>query len=475
MPHNSLILNNNLIQKIVGNRNLKFLDAASESSFNVKELLLPIHSEIESSQRLCFLYLDSSVNSLAIYFSFLNSNCSIALLSDSLDDRLKENLEELYRPNYIYDSKRTELKSVSTIVASNDSFNIQLFRANNFEDSRIDPNIKVLLSTSGTTGSPKFVKLSLSNLYENAHSIADYLPINGFDVTPLNLPLNYSYGLSVLHSNAISGGTIVCGLPDILSKEFWNMLDKHGFTSIAGVPFIYEMLHRIGFLKSSYPSIKYISQAGGNLSKNIKERFSQYCETNHIDFYVMYGQTEATARISFVPPSKLKNKLTSIGKPIKNGNLKIDSESEELLYSGPNVFGGYAQSLDDLSHWETFDWLRTGDLAGIDDDGFFFIRGRIKRIVKVFGNRVNLDEIERHLKHKLNTSLIACTGYEDKFILVAYANESTDPKILKNEIVDAFKLPSSALKFEFISSFPKTKNEKVDYKEILNIYKLNRE
>jgi len=459
----------NLFDTITDNNKLVFLDVKTDSKYKLNQIILPFDTYIAPQKKLVFLYLNSSLNALATYISFLKTNHAIVLLSDSIDEHLKTNLENEYQPFIIYDGNRTSALNYEAKDVRNDTLEVNLF-LNKSLKTAVNANIKILLSTSGTTGSPKLVKLSDDNILQNAISISGYLPINQDDVVPLNLPLNYSYGLSILHSNAITGGTIVCGLPDILDRNFWKFLDTYSFTSIAGVPFIYEMLNRIGFLKKQYPSLKYISQAGGNLSKNIKIQFNEYCIENNIQFFVMYGQTEATARISYVPASELKNKITSIGKPIKNGKITIDEKTGELLYSGPNVFGGYATKKADLLIWEDRKSLKTGDLAFKDEDGFYHIKGRLKRIVKVFGNRVNLDEIEAFIKSSLNMSLLACTGINDQFILIAHSNLDIAETELKKKIFETYKIHGSAIKFEYFETLPKTKNEKVDYKKITEIY-----
>ena len=458
-----------LFHLITANANLRFIDAQSGSRYSLENIYIPMDQGIAEEQTLVFLYLNTSLKSLSTYISFLKTGHALALLSDSIEPRLKASLESEYKPAIIYDENREAVSGYSIKKYNNAAFEV-LFFSNDKYKTKVDPEIKILLSTSGTTGSPKLVKLSQNNILQNALSITDYLPINNEDVAPINLPLNYSYGLSVLHSNAIKGGTIVCGLPDILSKDFWKYLDTYGFTSIAGVPFIYEMLNRIGFLKKHYPSLKYISQAGGNLSENIKIQFKDYCNKNNIKFYVMYGQTEATARISYVPAHKLEEKITSIGIPIENGKMMIDADTGELLYSGPNVFGGYANKKEDLKFWEHIDPLRTGDLAFKDEDGFFHIKGRLKRIVKIFGNRVNLDEIEAFIKSSLNMSLLACTGINDKFILIAHCNSSLNETELKKTIFETYQIQSSAIKFKYFKELPKTKNEKIDYKKIAVLY-----
>lgn len=459
-----------LIRLIKENKNLSIIDAKTSSIYCFDDILLTLDDVFIQGKNLVFLYLDSSINSLVNYATFFNSNSTLVLLSNNIENSLKENLENEYQPFAIFDENRNAIKDYALKNLSNKYFETTFYLNELNKGGIINKNCKVLLSTSGTTGSPKFVKLSEYNLVQNAQSIIDYLPIQNNDSTPLNLPLHYSYGLSVFNSNAIAGGKIICGLPDILEKKFWNYLSEYGFTSIAGVPFIYEMLKRIGFLKKQYPSLKYISQAGGNLSQNIKKEFYSYCRNNEIEFFVMYGQTEATARISYVPPKKLDEKLRSIGVPIKNGALSIDSETGELLYQGPNIFGGYALKKEDLVTWEDILVLRTGDIAIKDDDEYFFIEGRLKRFVKINGNRVNLDEIEKYLKNSLNISLLACNGINDKFILISHSLKELDEILIKKQIFDIYKIHGSSVKFKYFDHLPITQNGKINYKLIESLY-----
>jgi len=184
----------------------------------------------------------------------------------------------------------------------------------------------------------------------------------------------------------------------------------------------------------------------------------------------MYGQTEATDRIAYVPPEELEARITSIGKPIANGELSLDPDTGELLYKGPNVFGGYAKSQDDLSTWDGSDILRTGDLATRDADGFYYIKGRLKRFVKIFGNRVNLDEVEDFIKGMENTGILACMGVEDQFILVAHANKELNASKLKLELFNRFKIHQNSIKCWHLPELPLTSNGKPDYKRIVSAY-----
>lgn len=330
----------------------------------------------------------------------------------------------------------------------------------------ISPEIKILLSTSGTTGSSKFVKLSEENLYSNAVSIVKYLPINFSDVCPLNLPLNYSYGLSILTTNAIAGGKIICGLKDILNKDFWNDFEENGFTSLAGVPYVYEILNRIGFLKKNYPSLKYLTQAGGKLNEKLISLFAEYSKNNSLDFFVMYGQTEATARMSYLNVNEFPNKIGSVGKSIDQGKFVIDQESNELIYDGPNVFGGYAECIDDLIHYVKKP-LFTGDLAKIDEDGFIYIIGRSKRFVKILGSRINLDELENNLKENFQNNTFICAGKEDTILQIACTNSTIEKVEVCNYIKELFNIHHAYIKFKIIENIPLTANGKINYIAIL--------
>jgi acyl-CoA synthetase (AMP-forming)/AMP-acid ligase II len=229
------------------------------------------------------------------------------------------------------------------------------------------------------------------------------------------------------------------------------------------------MLDRVGFRKKKYDSLRYISQAGGNLNQITKQKFLDYCIENNLEFYVMYGQTEASPRISYVLPNKLSEKITSIGQAILNGNLTIDSVTQELIYEGPNIFGGYAQKPKDLMTWKKLKHLHTGDIAIKDKDGFYFITGRIKRFIKVFGNRVNLDEIEDFLKRKIEKNNFACIGIKDKNIII-FTEKDITTEYIKNIVVRELKIHSTVIKHRIIDKFPFTSNGKIDYKELQKIY-----
>jgi acyl-coenzyme A synthetase/AMP-(fatty) acid ligase len=445
-----------LFDRVKQNDHLRYFNSAGD--------VLDLHSVSEAglnsySKDLAILYVDNSIASLGVFWRFYASSHAIALLSPGLNIGLKKEIEEAYKPLFIFDSGRTD---VTGYILKDGYF----LRGDTDMPGTIHENIKILLSTSGTTGSPKFVKLSDENLIQNALSIVDYLPINHNDTTPLNLPIYYSYGLSVLTSNSLAGGKVFCTNKDILSSGFWDELKAFEFTSIAGVPYVYEMLSRIGFLKKDYPSLRYLTQAGGRLNETLVAKFAEYAESRGILFYVMYGQTEATARMSYLHPSVTKSKLGSIGKPIKNGAFEIDTVTAELTYRGPNVFGGYANNRFDLEEFSPQGVLKTGDLARVDGDGYYYVIGRAKRFAKIFGLRVNVDEVENALVKKFNASF-ACIGVEDNYLLIAN-NAAVNQATIKEYVRDLYNIHPTAVKATFRQSFPLTQNGKIDYVKIFD-------
>jgi acyl-coenzyme A synthetase/AMP-(fatty) acid ligase len=448
-----------LIQK---NRDLFFIDAQTGHAVPVKAFHQSL--PIDNRQGLVFIYNDNLIGSVEVLLNFLNSRFTVVLLSAQLHPSFKQSLEELYTPYYIYDPGRVAVYGYNTTTAS---AAIKLFKRKNPVEYLIHSNIKMLLSTSGTTGSPKFVKLSDENLVQNAWSILDYMPIKSDDVVPLNVPIVFVYGLSIFTTNCMAAGTIVCTDKDILQPAFWTDFKKYNCSTIGGVPYVYEMLHRIGFFKKDHPSLRYMTQTGGILNQALRNAIVQYISTYNKQFFAQYGQTEAAGRMAWLPQSALLTKEASIGKPIQNGRFEIDDDTSELIYYGPNVFGGYANCVADLSSWHATNKLYTGDVARMDEDGYYYITGRIKRIIKLFGTRLNLDEVELILKNALGGQTVVCTGINDKYLLVSHVNDQLDEAVIKQLLKEKLQIHPASVQVKYIPAMPLTPNGKIDYSTIM--------
>lgn len=449
-----------LIDRIQLNEKFRLLDEVTGKSYAYKDLSNVSWPNRERS--LLFCYLNNSIESVSFLIKAFESQHVLVLLSATLTENFKAVLEITYTPNYIYDASRS---TVSGYKSDGASLHVKIIASNHV----LHEKLKVLLSTSGTTGSPKFVKLSESNLLANAESIAEYLPILIADKVPLNLPIHYSYGLSILTSNALKGATLIAGVQDVMSKGFWDNFQKHQYSTIAGVPYVYEMLDRIGFTKMQLPSLRYFTQAGGKLRDDLISKYADFAKVHGKLFYVMYGQTEATARMSYLHPDDLLSHLGSIGKPIPGGRFELNEETSELQYEGPNVYGGYAECVEDLSTFESPALLSTGDLARVDEQGFYYITGRSKRFVKIFGNRINLDELEAALSKRFD-AFYPCLAWQDKAVLVCCTNSNEEPSQIVSWLSAEYKLHPTSFKLRAIDAIPLTANGKPDYKLLLSDY-----
>ncbi len=334
----------------------------------------------------------------------------------------------------------------------------------------INPDLDVLLSTSGTTGSPKFVRLAGGAVSANALSIAAALSVSPSDRAVTSLPLHYSYGLSVLNSHLASGACIVLTEHGPLDRQFWGAVREFGCTSFAGVPYSYQILERIGFDRFDLPGLETMTQAGGKLDAGRVERFHKIMAKRGGRFFVMYGQTEATARIAVLPPELLLDKVGSAGRAIPGGRLEIEVEgvsasgpgtAGEIVYSGANVMMGYATERRDLSRGDELGGrLHTGDIGYLDGDGCLFVTGRSKRISKVGGYRVDLDDVEAHLAVNGPT---AVTGTDD--LIVAYCEFGDEDSLqqLRIQLSRALSLHHQSIRLVRIDALPRTSSGKIDY------------
>jgi acyl-coenzyme A synthetase/AMP-(fatty) acid ligase len=337
------------------------------------------------------------------------------------------------------------------------------------------PDLALLLSTSGSTGSPKLVRQSRGNVLSNAQAIASYLNIGSSDRPVTSLPLHYTYGFSVLSSHLQVGATLLVTDRSVMEKPFWTFFKEAGATSLAGVPYTYQMLKRLGFHRLNSGALRTLTQAGGKLSDALVREFAEFAARSGIDFYVMYGQAEATARMSYVPPARALEKAGSIGVAIPGGELFLVDPTGceitatyvqgELGYRGPNVTMGYAEHRADLSKGDERQGnLLTGDLALRDADGYYYITGRLSRIAKLFGKRVSLDDLEQICLGLV--AEVACTSAEDR--VTVWITDGQQHAALPGLLAVRTAIHQSAFQVRVIDSLPRTPAGKTDYQWLLN-------
>ena len=458
---------------------IALIDGSSDKYLSYGELLKRCNQLCDylrfKKKKLVFLFCDNSVESITAYLSILRSGNAAYLANSNMDIFLKKDLINLYQPEIIF-SKDNLSPLLNDYIDAETGFGLFLYQNKNLNRCSSPHNyLAVLLSTSGTTGSPKLVKLSYKNLQSNAESIAEYLNITGEEKPITSLPISYSYGLSVINSHLHNGAKIVCSNQSMVTREFWNTFNNFECTSFAGVPYNYQILHRLKFDSMELPSLKYITQAGGRLSENLTKYFYESSLKKGIKFFIMYGQTEATARISYVPFETLGEKINSIGKPIPGGEIKIYSGKKEitapdtegeLIYSGNNVMMGYANNREDISKKDELRGiLYTGDLGFKDEDGYYYITGRLKRFIKLFGLRVNLDEIEKMIENKFNVSA-ACYGNDDSLKVLLQLEGTDISDSVRKEIIKIYNIHHSFVNVKCIKTIPHNSLGKKDYKSI---------
>jgi acyl-CoA synthetase (AMP-forming)/AMP-acid ligase II len=331
----------------------------------------------------------------------------------------------------------------------------------------LHPDLALLLSTSGSTGSPKLVRLSHDNLRSNAASIASYLRLTPDDRAATSLPLHYCYGLSVVNSHLLTGAGLVLTERSVVDECFWRRFEAAGATSFAGVPYTFDLLDHSGFAERDLPSLRYVTQAGGRLGPDRVRAWAELGQRRGWDFVVMYGQTEATARMAYLPAALAARRPEAIGVAIPGGTLRLEPVAEatapdvgELVYEGPNVMLGYAESPADLAEGRTVDALRTGDLARISD-GLVEIVGRRGRQAKVFGLRLDLDRLEATLATRVGHAEVRCLAVDDA--LHAFTTRRRSSARLHVELAALCGLPRSAVRVHTIAELPRTAAGKPDH------------
>ena len=387
----------------------------------------------EGASGVVMLECSNDAESLARYLALLRKGCPVILIGKDLDEQAKEALR-------------------STYVGEYDT----------------NPELGLLLSTSGSTGDRKLVRLSYRNIQANCDSIVEYLGITADERPITTLPMEYTYGLSVIHSHIAAGATILLTNRTLFQKEFWEMAEQYGATSMAGVPYTYEMFDRLRLTQMDLPQLKTLTQAGGHLNEDMQKKYAQWAAETGRKLFVMYGQTEATARMSYIPPEKCIEKIGSIGIPVPGGRMEI-AEDGELLYYGPNVSLGYATKREDLALGDVNGGcLKTGDMARSDEDGYFYITGRKKRFVKIQGRRISLDKVQEDLQEAFTCEEIICTGNDVDGITVH--TSSRDVADREDEVAGMFmekwQVRSKLVHVRYIDEIPRNTSGKVLYSKL---------
>lgn len=426
---------------------------------------------------LVFILCRNEIGSVVGYAAFMNNGIVPVLLNSHLEEELLCNLLSTYEPAFLW-VPREQMSQFPGMEEQYSIYNYVLLKTGYSKEYALHDELALLLTTSGSTGSPKFVRQSYANVLDNARSIVQYLGLDNTERPITTLPMNYTYGLSIINSHFLVGATLLVTEKTLMQKEFWAFFKEEEATSFGGVPYSYEMLDRLRFYRMKLPSLRTMTQAGGKILPELHEKFAKYAEENGKRFIVMYGQCEATARMGYLPPEKAVEKKGSMGIVIPGGKFHLidvngnevttPNTTGELVYEGKNVTLGYAECGEDLALGdERKGILETGDMAQFDEDGYYYIVGRKKRFLKIYGNRVNLDEVDRLIKGQFEIEA-ASTGIDDHMYI--FVTDENVAESVREFVINKTNLNPAAFKMIVIDEIPKNDSGKTLYKELSKYY-----
>ncbi|MCR5587701.1 MAG: AMP-binding protein [Lachnospiraceae bacterium] len=431
----------------------------------LKNRISKIISNTGLDRKLAYIVCDNSIDAIIMYVALIQNKIPVMLVPSNLNIRVHAKFIEAYKPSYIWTNKR-ELKEVFSEYSQISEF---LWKRKDDLNYDIYSELALLLLTSGTTGNKKTVRLSYTNIKSNMISIAMSLNVRDDDRAALMLPITYSYGLSVLNSNLYRNATLLHSTHNIIEKDFFQFMTLNKVSALCGVPFTYELMKKLSIANKNLESIRLMTQAGGHLDINTQRYFLDLAYNWGFDFAIMYGQTEATARMTCFYLNEYPDKIGSVGRSIENGKVSIAKDGE-VIYYGKNVCLGYAESYKDLEKGDLNKGiLLTGDMGEVDSDRFLYINGRKRRIAKICGIRINLDEIENKIINLIGIP-VSCNDENGKLLVFFEDEDSLMVKryyeSIKN-IICNFGINKAFYKIIFVHEIKQNLNDKRQYYDIL--------
>lgn len=426
-------------------------------------------------RKLVFCLCKNTVPSLAGYLALYDNKDVILLLSATIEKGLLENLYNIYKPEYIWCP--SGMKGAWEMTVVEEYLDYVLCKTTN-DTPTLNPELSLLLTTSGTTGSPKLVRHKYGNIEVNAQNVANVFGWNTSERGICDLPMQYTMGLNVINSHLHAGATVLLLSNHLLSPLFWKFIKEQKGTNFTGVPYSYEILKKMKFTQMDLPYFKTMAEGGGKLSDSLFQLFANYASNTGKRFIATFGTTETSARLAFLPAEMAVKKCGSIGYAIPEGTMILkDSQGKvitsanvegELCYQGPNVTMGYAECLEDLANGDDFKGeYSTGDIAYRDEDGCYFIVGRMKRFLKLFGLRISLDQCEKIIADELSIDC-ACSGNDSK--MVVYITEVGAAEQVKKLVSAKTSLSSISYTVVCVDEIFRNESGKINYRKLDSEY-----
>ena len=429
-------------------------------------------SKVLPERELVFCLCENRVGALAGFLALYDCKDVCLLLSAHIDKVLLDVLHETYCPSYYWMPEAMAGSYGYEVVYGFKGYSL-CKTGNKAPEMHLD--LSMLMTTSGTTGSPKLVRHKYGNIESNAKNVAKVFGWTSEERGIIDLPMQYTMGLNVINSHLYAGATVLLIEANLMSPKYWNFIKDQKGTNFTGVPFSYEILNRLRFVKMDLPYLTTLAEGGGKLSDSLFATFASYAEEKGKRFFATFGTTETSARLAYLPPECATAHIGSIGKAIPEGKLVlvdengqeiIDANVEgELRYEGPNVTMGYGACVEDLKKGDEFCGIyETGDIAKKDADGYFYIVGRKKRFLKLFGLRVSLDQSEKIISENFGGIECACTG-DDNQMLIYITREGLKDEVNKL-ISEKTNLMAKSFDVRVIESIPRFESGKINYKAL---------
>jgi acyl-CoA synthetase (AMP-forming)/AMP-acid ligase II len=410
---------------------------------------------------------DRDLPTLLAYLAALRLGHTVAFLPASRE------ILAAYRPEFVVPAPGAEGGPPDNEYRPDETAGVRVFRRRAATPAGdIHPNTGLVLATSGSTGSPKAVRLSYSGVAANCAAIIQALGITPAECAPTTLPITHAYGLSVLNSHLLAGAGIMLGNRSPLSLAMWDELVRAGATSFAAVPTTYTAFGPAHAKLLDRSRIRTMTQAGARLGEETTERLWRTMEQRHGRFLVMYGQTEATSRIACLDHADLPTHLGSVGTAVPGGTITVEPTPARhggrpgegaVHYRGPGVMLGYATGRAELARGNEVDVLDTGDLGHLRD-GYLYLTGRTKRIVKVLGVRVSLDDLEQTVERPGHPT--AVVSDDDDVVRLVGAGDPAVHQAQCRQLAESLGVPGRHVVFQPVDHLPRTPGGKVDYQAL---------
>ena len=448
----------------------------SDRDITTSDVLKKYRREVPKGRGLVFAVLPRSEEALELYLALMASENVPLFLPPDISNEALFRLTTEFRPQFVITDSAYEFDFHDYCFASTISI-FQIFELRSKNISAIDSDLCLLVTTSGSTGSPKLIPQTYVNVIENCQQIIKAVNLNRNDIALISLPLSYTFGMSIVNCQLMTGAAMVASDFELLSKATLSAVINKSVTLIAGVPAHFEALLAARFFRSRYAEgVKKYLQAGGGLKEDTHQKLSKLVKDHRFSFYSMYGQAEATTRIAVLPPEKFDSNFRCVGLPLEGIEIEIvhkNVESSdrplegEIICKGPNICPEYVICSDDLIALKPRKnhTLYTGDLGYLNKDGHLFISGRLKRFAKLRGISFNLDDVERILNSK--GIPCACTEVEGELLIFTTITVTQDLVIGIKEIM--LNLNLKDFKVQSIDELPYLSSGKIDYQSLKRI------